>query len=222
MISDMYPASIQKLIEQFSKFPTVGPRTAGRFVFYLLNLPKEDIKKIIESIADLKNKVKLCTFCFKPFDAAQGEPFDAAPAFAEATAGKQGEPFQNVCEICSDARRDKTLLCVVEKEADLETIEKIKKYHGRYFILGGTVSKLKKEDIEKLRLKELRERVKDIKEIIIATNPTIEGESTALYIERLLKPLNIKTTRLGRGLPVGGELEYADEETLSSALDNRK
>ena len=195
----MYSPSIQKLIDQFSQFPTVGPRTASRFVFYLLKLPKGDVKKIIESIAELKNKVRHCFFCFKPFE---------------------GET--NLCEICSDARRDKTVLCVVEKETDLETIEKTKKYHGRYFILGGTVSKLRKEDIEKLRIKELQERVKNLKEIIIATNPTTEGEATALYLERLLKPFNIKTTRLGRGLPVGGELEYADEETLSSALDNRK
>lgn len=195
----MYSPSIEKLIEQLSRFPTVGPRTAARFAFYLLKLPKEDIKKIIESLAELKNKIKLCSFCFKPFEAEN-----------------------NLCEICSDGRRDKTLLCVVEKETDLETIEKTKKYQGRYFVLGGTVSKLRKEDIEKLRIKELQERVRGVKEIIIATNPTTEGEATALYLERLLKPLNIKTTRLGRGLPVGGELEYADEETLSSALDNRK
>ena len=201
----MYPPSIQKLIDQFSRFPTVGPRTAARFVFYLLKLPKNDVKKIIESIAELKNKVKLCSFCFKPFE---------------------GE--NNLCEICSDSRRDKTLLCVVEKETDLETIEKTKKYHGRYFILGGTVSKLRKEDIEKLRIKELLEIAKlpEIQEIIIATNPTTEGEATTLYLERVLKPFDAaqgkKTTRLGRGLPVGGEIEYADEETLGSALDNRK
>ncbi|MBI2041877.1 MAG: recombination protein RecR [Candidatus Nealsonbacteria bacterium] len=197
----MYSPSIQKLIEQFSKFPTVGPRTAVRFVFHLLKLPKEELGRLSESISSLQKEVKLCSFCFRPF-----EPFDAA----------QG------CEICSDIRRDKALLCVVEKETDLETIEKTKKYQGRYFILGGTVSKLMKEDIEKLRIKELQERARDVKEIILATNPTTEGEATALYLERTLKPLNIKTTRLGRGLPVGGELEYADEETLGSSLDNRK
>ena len=197
----MYPPSIQKLIDQFSRFPTVGPRTAARFVFYLLKLPKNDVKKIIESIAELKNKIKLCSFCFKPFES------DA-----------------NLCEICSNTGRNKSFLCVVEKETDLETIEKTKKYHGKYFILGGTVSKLRKEDMEKLRIKEFLERAKlpEIQEIIIATNPTTEGEATALYLERTLKPIGKKTTRLGRGLPVGGELEYADEETLSSAMDNRK
>lgn len=198
----MYPPSIEKLIQIFSQFPTVGPRTAARFVFYLLKLPKEDLKKLIESIADLKNKVKLCSSCFRPFESSE-----------------------SICEICSNSQRDKSLLLIVEKETDLETIEKTQKYRGLYFILGGTVSKLRKEDLENLRIKELQERVKDAKEVIIATNPTTEGEATALYLERVLKPFGEaqgKITRLGRGLPVGGELEYADEETLSSALDNRK
>ncbi len=201
----MYPPSIQKLIEQFSKFPTVGPRTAARFVFYLLKLRGEEAELLLSSISDLKKKVKYCPLCFKPF-----EPFDAA------------QDKSDLCEICSNPKRDKAMLCIVEKETDLETIENTKRYPGLYFILGGTISKLRKEDIEKLRIKELQTRVKGVKEIIIATNSTGEGESTALYLERLLKPLEIKTTRLGRGLPAGGELEYADEETLSSALDNRK
>lgn len=198
----MYSPSIEKLISLFSKFPTVGPKTAARFVFYLLKLPKEEIGELLNSMSSLQGKVKLCSFCFKPFE---GENKDT-------------------CEICSNLKRDKTLLCVVEKETDMETIENTKKYQGRYFILGGNLSKLRKRDIEKLRIKELQERAKDAKEIIIATNPTTEGESTALYLERLLKNLPAvgRVTRLGRGLPVGGELEYADEETLSSALDNRK
>lgn len=197
----MYPKSIQKLIDLFSKFPTVGPRTAGRFVFYLLKLPKEEIENLISSITNLKEKVKLCKLCFYPFE-------------------NEGE----LCEICRNPNRDKSLLCVVEKEPDLLTIEKIKKYIGLYFILGGTVSALKKADIKNLKTKQLLERAKnpEIKEIIIATNSTTEGEATALYLERLLKPLNKKITRLGRGLPVGAELEYADEETISSALESRK
>ncbi len=195
----MYSQSVQKLIKLFTKFPTIGPRTAARFVFYLLKLSKEEIDELINSISTLKEKVKLCSFCFKPFE-GEGE----------------------LCEICQNPQRDKTLLCIVEKETDLVPIEKTQKYKGRYFILGGTVSKLKQEDIEKLRIKELQERVKDIKEIIIATDATTEGEATALYLERMLKPLNIKITRLGRGLPVGGELEYADEETLGSAFEGRK
>jgi len=197
-----YPPSVKKLIDLFSKFPTVGPRTASRFVFYLLRLSKEEIEELINSISNLKKTVKICSFCFNPFE---------------------GE--EEFCPICSNPSRDRTLLCIVEKETDLLSIEKTKKYRGLYFILGGTVSRLKKADIEKLRTKELEERVKnhpEIKEIIIAINPTVQGEATALYLERLLKPFHKKITRLGRGLPVGGELEYADEETLSSALEGRK
>ncbi len=205
----MYPKTIQKLIDLFSKFPTVGPRTAARFVFYLMRTPDKQVQELLNSISELKKTVKICSFCFNPFE---------------------GE--DKLCSICSNPSRDKSLICVLEKEVDLISIEKIKKYNGLYFILGGTVSTLKKEDIEKLRIKELKERVLnpqnfgirdlEIKEIIIATNPTTEGEATALYLERVLKPFNKKITRLGRGLPVGGELEYADEETLGSALEGRK
>lgn len=204
-----YPRPIQKLIDLFSKFPTVGPRTATRFVFYLLKAPKKEVEELIESIANLKKEVRICSFCFNPF---------------------QGEG--NLCEICSDRTREKTLLCIVEKETDLNSLEKTKKYKGLYFILGGTVSTLKKEDLKKLPIKELLERIKNpekfgirdakFKEVILATNPTTEGEATALYLERKLKPLNIKITRLGRGLPVGAELEYADKETLGSAIEGRK
>ena len=195
----MYSPSVQKLIEIFSKFPTVGPRTAARFVFYLMKLPKEQLEELTNSISTLKEKVKLCSFCFKPFE-GEGD----------------------LCEICQDTRRDKTLLCIIEKETDLLPIERTNKYNGRYFILGGTVSNLKQENIEKLRIKELKERLKDINEVIIAVNQTIEGETTILYLERILIPLNIKTTRLGRGLPVGAELEYADKETLGNAIEGRK
>jgi recombination protein RecR len=204
----MYPQTIQKLIALFSKFPTVGPRTAARFVFYLLKKPKEEIDELVKSILNLKERIRVCSFCFNPFE---------------------GET--NLCPICSDPRRNKTLLCIVEKETDLTSIENTKKYQGLYFILGGTISKLKKEDIKNLRADSLIERLKNpanfgintnFEEIILAINPTPEGEATTLYLERLLKPLNKKTTRLGRGLPVGGELEYADEETLSSALESRR
>jgi len=231
----MYPESIQRLIDLFSKFPTIGPRTAARFVFYLMKLSKEETEKLTNSILEMNEKIDLCKFCFNPF-----QPFDSA----------QDKPPENLCQICSNPKRDKTLLCVVEKECDLVAIEKTNKYKGLYFILGGTVSALKKKNIDKLRIKELEERIKNperfglkeanLQEIIIATNPTAEGEATALYLERFLKhshgPIRIaegqgpkagdshtiKITRLGRGLPVGGELEYADEETLESALDNRK
>jgi len=216
----MYPKSIQKLIDIFSKFPTVGPRTAARFVFYLIKKPKEEIADLIKSISDLKESIKICSFCFNSFE--EGNRKILPPA----------EAAINLCPICQDNSRDRTLLCVVEKETDLISIEKTKKYNGLYFILGGTFSKLKKEDIRKIRIKELEERIKNpenfglpktnFKEIIIAVNPTEEGEATALYLERSLRHLSKKITRLGRGLPVGGELEYADEETLISALESRK
>ena len=192
----MYSPSIQKLIALLSKFPTVGPRTAGRFVFYLLKLPKEEITELVNSIATLKEKVKICSICFKSFE---------------------GE--NEICDICSDVRRDKTLLCVVEKESDLATIEKTKKYNGLYFIFPCLTA-----GREKTRANEFLARAKspEIQEIIIALNPTAAGETMTLYLERTLKPLNKKITRLGRGLPVGGELEYADDETLGSALEGRK
>lgn len=198
----MHSPTIQKLIDLFSKFPTVGPRTASRFVFYLLKLRKEEIEEILNSILQLRKKLKTCPACFNSFESLNSDH----------------------CEICSNASRDKSLLCVASSEIDLEAIEKIKKYRGLYFVLGGTVSRLRKNDIDKLRIRELIERAKkpEVKEIILAFNFNTDGESTALYLQRLLKPLNKKISRLGRGLPVGGELEYADEETLSSALEGRK
>ena len=198
----MKSLSAEKLIKIFSKFPTVGPRTAARFVFYLIQKPQEEIEELINAISELKNKVKICSSCFNPFE-GEGE----------------------LCEVCSDPMRNKTLLCIVEKETDLISFEKTKKYKGLYFILGGTVSSLKKTDFEKLRINALEERLKnhpEIEEIIIAFNSTTEGETTALYLERLLKPLNKKITRLGKGLPMGAELEYADDETLGAALEGRK
>ena len=197
----MFSPAIQKLIGIFSKFPTVGPRTAGRFVFYLLKKPKEEIKELIYAISDLKNKIKFCRLCFLPFE---------------------GE--EDLCQICKNKTRDRNILCVVEKESDLESIEKTGKYKGLYFILGATMSPLRRKEKKEIRETEFLKRIKDqeVKEIIIALNPTTEGESTSLYLERLAKKENKKTTRLGRGLPLGAELEYADEETLSSALEGRK
>lgn len=208
----MYPEPIQKLISLFSKFPTIGPRTAGRFVFFLLSKSKEDIRKLLEGITELREKIRTCAFCFNPFDFAQGKSLE-------------------LCDICQNTNRANDLLCVVEKESDLEALEKTQQYDGLYFILGGTIGMLKKEDRESIRLKELKERVANPKnfglpssfrEIIIALNPTTEGEATALYLERELKDSNVKLTRLGRGLPIGGELEYADEETLRQSLVHRR
>lgn len=203
----MHPPTIQKLIEIFSKFPTVGPRTAARFVFYLVKRDKKEIKDLADLILDLKRKIKFCKHCFKPFEV------------------KGPDHFEEICEICKNPARDKSLLCVIEKEIDLEAIEKTKKYNGLYFILGGPISVIKKEELKKLRIGQLEERIKKdekIKEIIIATNPTTEGEAIALFLERKLKNFGKEITRLGRGLPTGGELEYADEETLGAAFEGRK
>ena len=203
----MYSKTIQKLIKLFSKFPGVGPKTAARFVFYLTKQDKEELKELSKTISSL-NTLKTCNFCFKLFE---------------------GEG--NLCPICSNSLRDRSLLCVVAKETDLESIEKNKIYKGLYFILGGTVSTLKPKELKTLRIKELRERIKNpekfgisgasFNEIILALNPTVEGEATILLLERKLKDLGLKITRLGRGLPIGGEVEYADKETLKSAFERR-
>jgi len=214
----MYPQPIQKLINLFSKFPTIGRRTAGRFVFYLLKLPPKEINDFLDSIVKLRKTIKTCGFCFNPFDTS-----------TSSTKISSNNSSENLCPICRNNLRDKSVLCVVEKEIDLISIEKTKEYKGVYFVLGGTINF--KKDNKNARIEELKERIKNpkkyglnanFKEIIMAFNPTPEGEATSLYIERELRPFKIKITRLGRGLPIGGELEYADEETLENALETRK
>ena len=202
--------SVNKLINIFRKFPTVGGRTAGRFVYYLMKLPKERVDELIGAILELKNKMKLCQLCFNPYEEIA----------SQATNG--------LCNICADTRRNKTLLCIVEKETDLMSIESTKKYNGLYFILGGTVATMKKEDISQLRIEELKKRIKGntFSEIIVALNPTPEGRTTSILVEQTIKETlpspTPKITHLAKGIPVGGELEYADEETLESALEGRK
>lgn len=205
--------SIKKLISLFADFPTVGPRTAGRFVYYLMRQPKSKIDELTGAILELKSKIKFCSFCFNPFE---------------------GE--NTLCQICTSHNRNKSLLCIVEKETDLQTIENTKKYLGYYFVLGGPLASLKNSEFENLKLESLRQRIlnpekfgiKNAKflEVIIATNPTPEGICTSVLIERSIKEINkenlIKITHLARGIPVGGELEYADQETLESAFDGRK
>jgi len=202
--------SINKITELFRKFPTVGSRTAGRFVYYLMKLPKDRIDELISAILELKNKIKLCQLCFNPYEAGGGPS------------------STNLCPICSDQRRDKNLLCIVEKETDLLSIESTRKYNGLYFILGGTVATMKKEDLNNLRIEELKNRIKNnsFSEIIVALNPTPEGRATSVLVENTIKEAlptqSFKITHLARGIPVGGELEYADEETLESAFENRR
>ena len=198
----MYPKTIQKLVDLFSKFPTVGPRTAARFVFYLLKTPKPEIETLISAIIELKKTIKICKSCFNSFEPPKIilEKIDL-----------------EFCEICQDEKRNKGLLCLVEKETDLISIEKTKKYKGLYFIFGELPEKTRVEAL----LKKIK-NLKELEEIIIAFNSTSQGQKNILYLERLLKFSNKKISRLGRGLSVGAELEYADEETLSSALENRR
>jgi len=218
--------SINKLIDIFRKFPTVGSRTAGRFVYYLMKLPKERIDELTSAVLELKNKIKLCQLCFNPY-----EPFGAGHS-AELSRSPQGKGDAELCPICQNPSRNKNLLCIVEKETDLLSIENTKKYNGLYFILGGTVATMRKEDMSQLRIEELKKRVKDdnFSEVIVALNPTPEGKTTSVLVEQIIKEANpsassgraIRITHLARGIPVGGELEYADEETLESALEGRK
>lgn len=222
--------SIKKLINLFTKFPTVGPRTAQRFCFYLMKLPKEKIDELTNTIQELKNRIKFCSFCFNPYE------YESSSGEVLKDIGES-----NLCPICQNSSRNRNLLCVVEKETDLISIENTKKYNGLYFILGGNVATLKKSDIENLRIEELKERVKEsyrfglpkinFTEIIIATNPTPEGKATSVLVEKALKEIPnplanseqpFKITHLAKGIPVGGELEYADEETLESAFEGRK
>ena len=202
----MYPDPIQNLIDIFVRFPTVGKKTATRFAFHLLNTSDGEIDRLTKELQKLKSSVHNCKFCYRSL-----------------------ESDKDLCSICDDKSR-KPILAIVERETDLISLEKTNKYKGYYFILGGNVSPLRKKDLKKVRAKELKARVqspesfgvKKIEEVIIATNPTTEGEATGLFIERVLEDLEIKITKLAKGLPVGGELEYADEDTLGSALEGRK
>lgn len=194
--------SIKKLQDLFSRFPTVGKRTAARFVYHLINQPKENVDAFIAAVQELKNTIKLCEWCFNPH-----------------------ETNNALCPICADLSHNKAQLCIVEKEADLNSIENTKRYKGLYFILGGVVSSFK-PDASVLRLEALKQRLDktSTEEVIIALNPTPEGKATSVLVERALREVGCKAkiTHLAQGLPVGGELEYADEETLESAFEGRK
>ena len=193
-----YPKSIQNLIDHFSKLPSVGPKTAERYVFYLLSQHPEWLQGFAQAIAELKEKTTVCQNCL---------------GLAEA----------NPCGICSDQKRDHASLCLVADTRDLLALESTKQYNGLYFILGGTINTIEGIKPEQLNLKQLAARLKQdvTKEIILAFNPDLEGETTSLYLAKLLKPRKIKITRLAKGLPMGADLEYADEITLTNALKYR-
>ncbi|MBI4812077.1 recombination protein RecR [Candidatus Falkowbacteria bacterium] len=196
-----FPLSIQKLIDIFSTLPTVGPKTAERYVFYLLKQPTEELQKFALALAELKEKTTVCRIC---------------NAYAES----------NPCPICADAKRDSGVLCVVADSRDMLAIEATKQYNGRYFILGGVINVIEGFGPEQINAQKLTERIRKngIKEVILAVNPDVEGETTAMYLTKMIKQLNmagIKITRLAKGLPMGANLEYADEITLANALKYR-
>ncbi|PIY78777.1 MAG: recombination protein RecR [Parcubacteria group bacterium CG_4_10_14_0_8_um_filter_35_7] len=196
-----FPPAIQNLIDEFNKLPGIGPKTSERFVFYLLKQSEEEIKKFAKAIENLKKKITICSQCYN---------------FSE----------KDPCPICTDPRRDKSLLCVVAYPQDLQAIEKTNEYKGLYHILGGILNPIEGIGPKELKIQELLKRVKKpnskIQEIILGLNPDLEGEATAIYLAKLLRPLKIKVARLARGLPMGSDLQYADEVTLSNALEGRK
>jgi len=190
--------SMTKLIEELSKLPTIGPKTAQRIAFYILKTPQEEVKRLAEVIVEVKEKIKNCSLCY---NITENDP----------------------CNICQDITRQKKIICVVEQASDIIALEKTKEYKGTYHVLGGAISPLDGITPEDLRIKELLKKIEDnqVEEIILATNPNVEGEATSLYLTKLIKPLGLKLTRIAYGIPVGGNLEYADEVTLAKALEGR-
>jgi recombination protein RecR len=193
------PAALAALIEHLVRLPGVGPKTAQRLAFHLLKAPREDASALAEALLALKDRTRLCQRCFNLCEA-------------------------ELCGICVDPRRDGSLLCVVEEINDLLAIEKTREFRGFYHVLGGSLSPLDGRGPEQIRARELLARLEsgDVREVILATNPNVEGEATALYLLRVLKPFPVKVTRIARGLPMGGDLEYADEATLARALEGRR
>lgn len=195
----IYTGPISRLIEEFSKLPGVGRKTAQRLAFHVINMNTNDVELLAKSIVDAKREIKYCSICCNIADT-------------------------NPCSMCSNKNRDSSVICVVEDPRDVAAMERTRDFKGQYHVLNGVISPMDGIGPDMIKVKELIQRVgtQDINEIIMATNPTIEGEATAMYIARLLKPMGIKVTRIAHGLPVGGDLEYADEVTISKALEGRR
>lgn len=194
---DFYPVAIEKLIEEFAKLPGIGQKTAQRLALHVLNLPEDEVKEFASALVKARGTIKYCSVCGNFTD-------------------------QDPCSICSNPNRDRSVICVLEQPKDVMIMEKVKEYNGLYHILHGNLSPMQGRGPQDIRIRELVARMKeDVKEVIIATNPNIEGEATAMYIAKILKPLDVKVTRIAAGVPVGGDLEYADEVTLSKALEGR-
>ncbi|MGG5460066.1 recombination mediator RecR [Clostridium sp. B9] len=194
---EFYPVAIEKLIEEFAKLPSIGKKSAQRLTLHILNLPKDEVEEFANALIKARGTIKYCSVC--------GNFTDSDP-----------------CAICSNPNRVRDVICVVEQPKDIMTMEKVKEFNGLYHVLHGTISPMQGRGPQDIRIRELVARMSgDIKEVIVATNPTIEGEATAMYISKILKPLDVKVTRIAAGIPVGGDLEYADEVTLSKALEGR-
>lgn len=195
----MFEAPVQRVIDEFARLPGIGHKTAQRLAFHLLNIEEVDAARLGHAIIDLRKQVRLCLRCYN------------------VTAEEQ-------CTICRDQRRDPTLVCVVERAQDIAVIERTQEFTGRYHVLGGAISPIEGIGPEQLRMRALVDRIdlEGITEVIAATNPTVEGDTTGMYLARLLKPLGVTVTRLASGLPVGGDLDYADEITLGRALAGRR
>ena len=194
-----YPDPVARLIEALQRLPGIGPKTAQRLTFFLLKRPVEEVRELSESLLAVKDQIVYCRLCFNITD-------------------------EDPCRICADPSRDSRLLCVVEEPNDLLAMERTGEYRGRYHVLLGALSPLDGIGPDDLKVKELlvRLEVGETTEVILATNPNVEGEATALYLAKLLRPLGLRVTRIARGLPVGGDLEYADQVTLSKALEGRR
>ncbi len=194
----MFEPPVQRLIDELARLPGIGMKSAQRLAFHLLNAEEADARRLAEAITDMRTSVRLCSRCFN------------------VTAEEE-------CSICRNVRRDPAIVCVVERVQDIPVIERTQEFRGRYHVLGGAISPIAGIGPEQLRMKELVDRVEaeNIAEVIAATNPTLEGDTTALYLARLLKPLGVTVSRLASGLPVGGDIDYADEITLGRALTGR-
>jgi len=195
----VYEGAVQDLIDELGRLPGVGPKGAQRIAFYLLAADPVDVRRLVSALTEVKERVRFCTVC-----------------------GNVTEDEQ--CRICRDPRRDLTILCVVEEPKDVVAIEKTREFRGRYHVLGGAISPIEGIGPDDLRIRELMVRLADgvVSELIVATDPNLEGEATATYLARLVKPLGLRVTRLASGLPVGGDLEYADEVTLGRAFQGRR
>ncbi|MDT3330166.1 MULTISPECIES: recombination mediator RecR [Microbacterium] len=195
----MYDGIVQDLIDEFGRLPGIGPKSAQRIAFHILQTPSFDVSRLAQLLSELRERVRFCEIC-----------------------GNVSEQTQ--CSICRDPRRDRTFICVVEDAKDVSAIERTREFHGLYHVLGGSISPMAGIGPDDLRIAQLMQRLADgtVTEVILATNPNLEGEATATYLSRLLRTLEISVTRLASGLPVGGDLEYADEVTLGRAFEGRR